>query len=332
MSSTRILIKECLNKDEWDAAVLSSKVGHPLQLWGWGELKASSGWGVIRLLLNDGDKTIGGMQVLTKKTPIGVFGYAPRGPFLGDESSLETALKAVNPELQSRGLIGLKIEPELKVMPDMELPYSRSTNRVLMSRTQVINLNCSSEEVTSSMRSKTRQYIRQANNNGLVYEILGASEGLEEVLAVYKDTARRAKFALHNDDYYVTLRSKMSTNSIIFKATYEDRIVAFLWLIITPHCAFELYGGQTVEGGGLKANYGLKYFAIDYCQKSGLKKYDMNGRLTSGIDQFKAGFGGEETDYIGCLSFSYSLKFRLLEQLIPFIKGLHQQARRRLGA
>jgi hypothetical protein len=73
--------------------------------------------------------------------------------------------------------------------------------------------------------------------------------------------------------------------------------------------AFELYGGATERGAAYKANYLLKWQAIADARRNGCRLYDLNGRLTAGIDQFKGGFGGAETDYVG----TYDLPLRRMD-------------------
>src|SRR5680860_1141027 len=67
--------------DVYKRQVLDNK-GHPLQLWGWGQLKASHGWSVDRVLGYEGDEVVAGAQVLTRKLPIPfkAISYVPRGP------------------------------------------------------------------------------------------------------------------------------------------------------------------------------------------------------------------------------------------------------------
>lgn len=72
------------DKNEWDRAV-NLGGGYPLQLWGWGEVKASSGhWKPVRDLVTGPDGVLlGGAQVLLRRLPgpMGPLGYVPRGPF-----------------------------------------------------------------------------------------------------------------------------------------------------------------------------------------------------------------------------------------------------------
>ena len=43
-------VEACGDQAEWDEYVIDNG-GHPLQLWGWGEVKASHGWKVERVFV-----------------------------------------------------------------------------------------------------------------------------------------------------------------------------------------------------------------------------------------------------------------------------------------
>ena len=76
----------CQNKLEWDDYILENG-GHPLQLWGWGDVKATNGWQTYRLFgRNEDHEVIGAVQVLIKKLPwpLKSISYVPRGPVVGD--------------------------------------------------------------------------------------------------------------------------------------------------------------------------------------------------------------------------------------------------------
>src|SRR5258708_35061191 len=75
-------LREVTEAVQWDALVADHAYGHPLQCWGWGEVKGRSGWRAHRLAVFEGDTFHAGAQVLTRLVP-GMpltMLYAPRGP------------------------------------------------------------------------------------------------------------------------------------------------------------------------------------------------------------------------------------------------------------
>jgi peptidoglycan pentaglycine glycine transferase (the first glycine) len=74
-------VENCKNQAEWDDEILS-RGGHPLQLWGWGEVKAAHKWDVDRVLVKREGKTIGAAQLLVRSLPVpfNALVYVPRGP------------------------------------------------------------------------------------------------------------------------------------------------------------------------------------------------------------------------------------------------------------
>jgi peptidoglycan pentaglycine glycine transferase (the first glycine) len=122
---------------------------------------------------------------------------------------------------------------------------------------------------------------------------------LPDVRRIYAAVAARAGFALHADAYYQRAFAAFGPHTRLYGALVAGRPEAFLWVVEGGGVAFELYGGATERGAAHKANYALKWWAIAQARRDGDALYDLNGRLSTGIDQFKGGFGGEETDYVG---------------------------------
>ena len=310
------------SQTEWDEFVRGSG-GHPLQLWGWGEVKSRHGWQADRVQIGEG-----GAQLLVKRLPkpFSPLVYVPRGPFgsLLDEAAARSELAAY---------VKRTYKPTvLTVEPDTTAPlnwkgWRRSGNRILLARTAVMDLEKSEDELLAAMSKKTRQYIRKSAGEGIVVEMARSLADIDECLAIYKETARRAGFDLHDDAYYHDIFTALGDASLVFMAKYQGRVVAFLWPVITPEVAFELYGGMDDEGQALRANFHLKWSVIQEMKRRGVKRYDVNGLLNDGVTAFKKGFIPEETQMSGTYDIPLSPLYPLWAIALPAAKKILQKLR-----
>lgn len=284
----------------WDVLVIENG-GHPLQLWGWGEMKSAHGWTATRLRVDDeAGKCLGGAQVLERRIPLigRTIAYIPRGPWC-DESRRQAVLEQIADYMRANSrAISILIEPDWQTTDGLE-GWKRTDQRVLLARTLQLDLTKSREELLADIASKRRYDIRTSTKKLTDIRPITTSEELSAVLAINHETASRAGFALHTDEYYRDLNDRLGNRSVIIAAFDETRPVAFSWYAVTPHVAFELYGGIVEAGQKMRANYGLKWFGIEYFQSRGVAAYDFNGLLNDGISSFKQSFASHETQLVG---------------------------------
>jgi lipid II:glycine glycyltransferase (peptidoglycan interpeptide bridge formation enzyme) len=291
-------VVRCDNSDEWNNVVIK-RGGHPLQLWGWGEVKQAHGWQAIRLMVREEQEVIGLAQMLVKPlpAPFKALAYIPRGPIC-DEQKRGVTLEALASYARSTvGAVVLTVEPDWEGEFEMS-GWRKSDNTILVPRTIILDLSHSDEELMASMAKKTRQYIRKSMNDVTVRHVKSRQD-ITKCLEIYHQTAKRAGFALHDDDYYYDIFDKMGDFSPVFAAFHGEKMVAFLWLGISGETAFELYGGVTDEGQAVRANYALKWQVIQTMKRWGIERYDMNGLINDGISTFKQGFADHETMLVG---------------------------------
>jgi lipid II:glycine glycyltransferase (peptidoglycan interpeptide bridge formation enzyme) len=315
-------IKQHDDQIVWDKFVKQSN-GHPLQLWGWGEVKAAHGWSVARIQVGQG-----GAQLLIKRLPrpFGPLVYVARGPFgtlLSNESDREALV----------GYVKRTYHPTvLTIEPDIQEPikwkgWRKSANRILLARTAVMNLTLPDEELLSRMSKKTRQYIRKSAGEGIEVREARTEQDIDECLKIYKQTATRAGFSLHDDSYYHDIFRLLSDDSPVYMAEHQGRLLAFLWPVVTPEVAFELYGGMNDDGQHLRANYHLKWSVIQAMKARGVKRYDVNGLLNDGVSAFKQGFIPDETIMSGTYDRPLSPLYGVWSVLLPAVKKLVQRFR-----
>ena len=233
----------CHDKSEWDDYVLEND-GHPLQLWGWGEVKSIHGWKAFRLFLyNDEDKILGAVQLLVRKLPwpLKSLSYVPRGPVVNEVNRVELLSTLVEYVKRVHHSVAISIEPD-KVEYAVPQGWKKSKNHILPSKTIILDLNKSDSELLNDMAKKTRQYIRKSASEAMTIEKVRNKSDLDKCLGIYQLTAKRAKFDLHSNQYYYDVFSKLADYSQVFAAYVDDQPIAFLWLAISADSAYELYG------------------------------------------------------------------------------------------
>lgn len=317
-----IRIEKCSVGQQWDSEVLEGQ-GHPLQLWGWGKIKSKGSWRVERVFVYENETCIGLAQLLIRPLPgpLKCLVYIPRGPVV-EHAKREVVLKELAGYVKKHhGAVSLVVEPDWDEMPPLA-GWRQSPNPILMARTLILDLTQSEDALLAPMTKKTRQYIRKSESAGVEIRLASSLEDIAECLVIYKETARRAGFALHDDEYYESIFEVMGNNSQVYLAAHEGRVVAFLWLAVSTETAFELYGGMNDEGQQLRANYILKWTAIRRCKEQGIRRYDMNGLLNDGVSQFKQGFADHETILAGSYETPLSPLYPIWAKGLPAAKKL----------
>lgn len=311
----------------WDEKVVE-KDGHPLQLWAWGEVKRAHGWEAERVVVRSEGEAIGLAQLLIKHLP-GPFKalvYVPRGPVC-DVADREVVLDAISEYVQlHHPAIVLTIEPDWEevILPE---DWHPSLNTILIPRTLILDLTKTEDELQAAMAKKTRQYIRKSAGEVEIRQLKTRDE-IMQALEIYRETARRAGFALHGDDYYQDVFEKMGDYSPVFAAYKDNAMVAFLWLAVSGATAFELYGGVNDAGQETRANYALKWHAIKTMRKWGLKRYDLNGLLNDGISTFKQSFSSHENNLIGTYDKPLSPLYAVWSKGLPLAKRIIRAIKR----
>ncbi len=319
----------CHDKSEWDDYVLENE-GHPLQLWGWGEVKSIHGWKAFRLFLyDDEDKILGAVQLLVRKLPwpLKSLSYVPRGPVVNEVNRVELLSTLVEYVKRIHHSVAISIEPD-KVEYSVPQGWKKSKNHILPSKTIILDLNKSDSELLNDMAKKTRQYIRKSASEAMTIEKVRNKSDLDKCLGIYQLTAKRAKFDLHSNQYYYDVFSKLADYSQVFAAYVDDQPIAFLWLAISADSAYELYGGMNDSGQQLRSNYALKWHAIRKCKEWGLTRYDFGGLLEGGVSTFKLGWAESATDLAGTFDKPLSVNYASWHRGLPLAKKTSRRVKK----
>ncbi|YAL82085.1 lipid II:glycine glycyltransferase FemX [Dermacoccaceae bacterium W4C1] len=348
-----LTVTPCTDAAEWDRLV-DELGGHPLQLWGWGELKASYEWTAVRYLVRDGDDLIGSAQVLLRGLPVPFrqLAYVPRGPQAAEAdrgrvlAALKETIAAEHPsvaltiepdweepfspmakdEVEQATVAGLTAQPTGWLAEVAAAGFRRSDNTGLIPQTLIVDVTRDEDTIMKELSSSTRQNVRKSfRAENVHFGEVTTEEGLEQVLAINHETARRAGFAVHSDDYHRGIRDLMGERSQLLAAFEGDEVVAFVWLVVSGKTAFELYGGVNPRGMKLRLNYGLKFHAMTHVKAQGVERYDFNGLLNDGISDFKRQFAKHEDRLIGTWDAPLSPLYPVFATALPQVRRALKQ-------
>jgi peptidoglycan pentaglycine glycine transferase (the first glycine) len=333
-----VSIERCTDNDEWDEYVLENG-GHPLQLWSWGQVKAGHGWIAERYFAleetgeeghNEHPKIIGAAQVLTRRLPMPfrAISYIPRGP-IGLENSSQSAEflnKLADAVKRDHHSIALSVEPSTVEFNALE-GWQRSVRPILPAETVQLDLNKSESDLLAVMAKKTRQYIRKSASEQIEIRRVKTLAELDHVLDIYQSTAKRAGFQIHDLQYYRDIFTLMQDNNLVFASYRDYEPIAFLWIALSAHTAFELYGGMSEQGAELRANYALKWHVIRKAKEWGLETYDFGGLISGGVSVFKQGWVEEETVLAGTFDKPLSPLYKAWVAALPAAKAVFRKAK-----
>jgi lipid II:glycine glycyltransferase (peptidoglycan interpeptide bridge formation enzyme) len=273
------------------------------------------------------------------------FAYAPRGPLAEEwnETTNTAWIRALRAATQAGGALEraaiVRMDPEIEAAGPIEAALRasgwRRAHDMQPRRTRIIDLTQDEDALLSDLRKKWRQYVNKARTNGIVVRDVDPrveTDAFDRFHAVMREVSKRTALPLRSAATFreVWAAYAPTGESRLLFAEKDGDVQAVLLLVRCGSRVVEPYGGMTDAGADSRANYLLKWEAIRTSREQGGTSYDMWGLIGSGIDHFKAGFGGREVEYIGAWDFALSpvgaAAFRAAERG----RQLYRAARRRL--
>jgi lipid II:glycine glycyltransferase (peptidoglycan interpeptide bridge formation enzyme) len=333
----------------WDAYVRRHQLATYLQTSAWARVKAATGWSSVIVGRSSGPAGPLGAQVLTRPIPMMPwrFAYAPRGP-LADAWNEETheAWIAEVRRATARGgpLAGaalLRMDPEIEEEPEVEAALGRRGWRrahdMQPRKTRIVDLTVAEDALWSALRKKWRQYVNKARSNGIVVRDVdptAETDAFDRFYEVMREVSQRTALPLRSATTFRQVWEAFAPTGesrLLFAEDGAGAVHAVLLLVRSGTRVVEPYGGMSAAGAESRANYLLKWEAIRSSREQGATSYDMWGLIGTGIDHFKAGFGGREVAYIGAWDLALSpvgaLAFRSAERGRQLFRAARRRAR-----
>ena len=274
-------LAEVQEPEAWNRLVSGFAITSPLQSWGWGEVKRTTGWEPRRFLLLGGEGPVAAAQVLLKAAPGGLrLAYAPRGPALHRLEDLPQVARALGRALRATHLV---LEPEAGL--PAHLPAPRFPGLLL------------------------EEPIQPAHP--LWLDLTQGEEallkGTKEVHRRFAETSRRVRLLQCDEASYRAVLKEMNQplgEAFLALARKDgEALAAGLFVAFAGKVAY-LYGGSTRKHPEAKAPMGMHLAAIRHGMARGYRVYDLwgipknpRGSHAEGIHRFKEGFGGQRVQF-----------------------------------
>ena len=312
---------------QWDGWLREAPGGgHVLQSYAWGEFKRRSQWRPLRLVLERDGEVAGVGQFLAYNTmPVpGLLMYSTKGPWLPweDEEAVRAFFSGAADLAGEAGAHTLKIEPEVPggstdVLALLEdIGFHEARYALNFDTTVTVDLAPPEEELLARMRKSTRYGVRKAAREGVeVVEPEDFESAWETFYGWMEDTVeRKSGFTIRRPRGYLHDMMRTMRNAgqgHLFFAVHEGTPLAGVFVFTFGEKYWFMHGASSTEKRTYNPNHLLQWEVMRWARRRGIRYYDMVGIPKPedrneddpyyGVYRFKIGFGGEVTDFPGCL-------------------------------
>lgn len=309
-------IIDIASKEQLNGFVSAQEHSQFLQSWEWGEFQGKVSGEVLRLGVEDKGKIIATMKAIKKDLPINkYYFYCGRGPVIDksrhfSDEEIKEILNLLFGEVAKiaveGGIMFLRFDPIPPILEDfltsdsLRFPVEKTID-VQPSKTLILDLNKSEEEILAAMHQKTRYNIKLSEKKGVkAYE--GSHKEFEKFWSLLDQTCGRDKFRPHGRFYYQEMLNLEKDFIKLFFAEYEANCLATGIFSFFGDTVTYLHGGSADDSRNVMAPYLLQWNSIKAAKSLGFKYYDFHGineEKWPGVTRFKKGFGGTEINYPG---------------------------------
>lgn len=241
---------------------------------------------------------------------LGRYLYLPYGPVVADERALDAAVADAKRRAREAGAYRLLIEPSLPVTPQQA---SERASRQLFgfqpSRSQVIDLAQSEEDIVKGMSTTRRKQWRGAERKGFTFEQSVDRAVYDEGVRLLRASGDEKEFEVRDERFFELFWQHLVEPGIakIFVAKLHGEIQVVAFVIDDADTRYYLYVGRDLSNNSLQASSPFIAYMVLDAKAQGLKSFDLFGISASddvedgmtGFTAFKRTFGGETVQYAG---------------------------------
>ncbi|MDY7076523.1 MAG: peptidoglycan bridge formation glycyltransferase FemA/FemB family protein [Chloroflexota bacterium] len=203
--------------------------------------------------------------------------------------------------------------------------YSRDKSSIVPTKTLIVDLVASEDDLLMQMKSKTRYNIRLSQRRGVTTEVVSGraitknDKYLDEFHTVYQQNCQRIGIRAAPRKWFRRLFQMFDENLfVVYAYVISGEPAAVACYMVTADTVWYEMNGATEEGRHDFATNRVVWEGMLEGKKRGCRWLDFDGVYDEryddedwkGFTRFKVGFGGEEVTYLG----SYV-------KWLPFLKG-----------
>ena len=262
--------------------------------------------------------------------------YAPYGPTTSSPEGFHRAIESLKQAAVKQSATFLRIEPiagtdstALRKLGFKPVTYQKLNP----TRTQIIDLSPSSEDILKQMSQNSRNLTRNYSKKGIEIRSSTDPTDIEILIELLAKVARRNHITVHSDDYF---RKQASTllpigAARLYTASLDDTVIAAALVYDSSDTRYYAHAAADDDYRKLSAGTALVGQMILDAKAAGLKYFDLYGIAPdnqpnhpwAGFTKFKQSFGGYPVDYLGAWDLP-------LKPLPYYIYRYYQSIRKRL--
>lgn len=310
-----MVIKEIVNKEEWESFLEKHIEANFLQSWAWGEFHKLLGKDISRIGFYEGDKLIGVMLSVVEPARRGKYLTVPGGPIIDwqKKSIVKAFANQIKQIAKENNCVFVRIRPQLK-QDDFsknlfkDLGFIKAPMHLHAELTSQLDITKSEEKLMTQMRKATRYEVRKAIKEGIKIITSKDAKEIKEFYDLQMETAKRQKFVPFSYKFlYEQFRVfAQNGNALLYKAEFENQLLAQAFIIFYGKEAVYHYGASTDAGRRYPGAYLIQWEAIKEAKRRGMTRYnfwgvaplDKENHRFAGLSLFKRGFCGEDFEYL----------------------------------
>lgn len=332
---SKIQIDEQIERDEWEAFLLSLPCPPFLQSWNMRELHSAIGENSLAAGIRVDGRLAGLAFVVEVQAKRGNYLYLPYGPVF--ERSGWDALPALTAYLKRKGskirADFIRSSPFIADSQEYRSLYRRCGYRpapihMLAEHIWWLDITPNEDVLLKGMRKTMRNLIRRCDRDGVQIRMETSDEAVNVFSQIHQDTVQRHGFVPYHDEYFMAqVRAFRGDGQVaVFIAEHEGTPISAAIMMFYGDMASYHHGASLSEYGKIPASYGIQWAAIQEAKRRGCSRYNFWGVVPEekqlspflkrkhpwiGISKFKTGFGGSQFDLLHCQDYPLTLKYQM---------------------